>query len=80
MMHGKSTDIQAKTLDDFVEGRKGPGPSKKEVLYGAAEKGTKVVGYGDAQIDYSMRAAKTMQNEEVPPGYREYVEEYFRLI
>ena len=80
MMHGKATDIAAKTLDDFVEGKKGPGPSKKEVLYGAAEKGTKVAGYGDAQIDYSMRAAKTMQNEEVPPGYREYVEEYFRLI
>ena len=80
MLQGKFTDIKGKTVEDFVSGQKGEGPSRKEVLYGAAKQGTRVKGYGKVHIDYSMRAAQQMDREELPPGYREYVEEYFRLI
>ena len=80
MLGGPETDLEAKMEDDFVAGTKGQGESNRLVLKGAAAKGTGVKGYGELQIDYSMRAARQMQDEEVPPGYREYVEEYFRLI
>lgn len=81
MLSGRETDLKgAKTKEDFVNGQKGNGPSRKAILYGAATKGTRVKGYGDVHVDYSMRAARHMAKEEIPPGYREYVEEYFRLI
>jgi len=80
MLSGKETDIKAKTLEDFVEGKEGKGASTKEILYGAAQKGSRVKGYGKVHIDYSMRASRQMEEEKIPPGYREYVEEYFRLI
>ncbi len=80
MLQGKATDIEGKAVEDFVAGKHGKGESMKEVLYGAARQGAEVKGYGEAHIDYSMRAAEQMEEEQVPPGYREYVEEYFRLI
>jgi hypothetical protein len=80
MLQGKATDIEGTAKEDFVAGKHGKGPSVKEVLYGAARTGTNVKGYGDVHVDYSMRAAEQMEDEKLPPGYREYVEEYFRLI
>jgi len=63
-----------------VPGQRRKGRSKVEVLYGAATDGTQVKGYGNVHIDYSMRASRQMAEEEVPPGYRQVVEKYFRLI
>ena len=80
MLSGKETDIEAKPLEDFVKGKEGKGPSTREILYGAAKRGSRVKGYGKVHIDYSMRASRQMADEKIPPGYREYVEEYFRLI
>ncbi len=80
MTNGPETDLQAKLEDDFVAGQKGKGESFRQVLKGAASRGTGVGGYGEVHIDYSMRASRQMRDEEVPPGYQEYVEEYFRLI
>jgi len=81
MLQGRSTDLKgARTKKDYVRGQKTKGPSRKEILLGAAEEGTRVRGYGKVHIDYSTKAAQQMKNESVPPGYREYVEQYFRLI
>ncbi|MBT9557213.1 MAG: hypothetical protein IV100_14335 [Myxococcales bacterium] len=80
MTNGPETDLSAKLEDDFVAGQKGKGESFRQVLKGAAARGTGVGGYGEVHIDYSMRASRQMRDEEVPPGYQEYVEEYFRLI
>jgi hypothetical protein len=70
----------ARMRPDFVPGQRAKGPSRREILLGAAAKGSRVTGYGKVHIDYSMRASRQMANEEVPPGYREFVEAYFRLI
>ena len=80
MLSGKQTDLEAKTLEDFVDGKEGKGTSTREILYGAAKQGTRVRGYGKVHIDYSMRASRQMEDEKIPAGYREYVERYFRLI
>ena len=80
MLQGDATDIEATLEDDYVRGTRGEGPSTREVLLGAAQQGTQVRGYGKVHIDYSMRASEQMENAEIPPGYREYVDEYFRLI
>ena len=80
MLSGKQTELEAKTLEDFVDGKEGKGASTREILYGAAKQGTRVRGYGKVHIDYSMRASRQMEDEKIPAGYREYVERYFRLI
>ena len=81
LSHRRGTELSgAKTRPDFVPGQRGKGPTKVEVLYGAATEGTRVKGYGPIHIDYSMRASRQMADEEVPPGYRSVVEQYFRLI
>jgi len=80
MLHGKATDLSAELKDDFLAGKQGKGASIKEVIYGAAKQGTRVKGYGKAVIDYSMQAAEQMDHEQVPPGYREYVEQYCERI
>ena len=81
LSHRRGTELSgAKTRPDFVPGQQGKGPTKVEVLYGAATEGTRVKGYGPIHIDYSMRASRQMADEEVPPGYRSVVEQYFRLI
>ena len=81
LSHRRGTELaRVKTRPDFVPGQRGKGPTKVEVLYGAATEGTRVKGYGPIHIDYSMRASRQMAQEEVPPGYRSVVEEYFRLI
>jgi hypothetical protein len=81
MLRGRKTELKgAKMNPDFVPGQRGKGPSRTQVLYDAAEEGTRVKGYGKIQVDYSSRAAQQMEREEVPPGYQEYVEQYFRLI
>ncbi len=80
MTAGGATELAAETQGSFIEGQKGKGEAFTQVLKGAAQRGTGVKGYGEVHIDYSMRAAEDMRDEEIPPGYRETVEEYFRLI
>jgi len=79
--HRHGTELRnAKMRPDFVPGQRRKGRSKVELLYGAATEGTQVKGYGNVHIDFSMRASRQMAQEEVPPGYRQIVEKYFRLI
>ena len=81
MLAGKATDLAAAKLrSEKLKGQLGKGPSRREMLIGVAKKGTRVAGYGEVHIDYSRRASEAMAREKVPPGYREYVERYFRLI
>ena len=81
MLSGKETELEgAKSLEDFIPGKEGKGSSTREIIYGAAKAGPRVKGYGEAHIDFSMRASRQMEEEKIPAGYRESVERYFRLI
>lgn len=61
-----------------VEGREGP--SRSEVIEGAADDGFATAEYQDVYADYEEIAEEVMDREEVPDGYRYYIKRYFELI
>jgi hypothetical protein len=67
-------DVTAAGLDT------GQGPSRAEVIYGAAERGFVGKGYKKVFTEYETVAEKAIEKEDVPPGYRFYVQRYFQLI
>ena len=68
-------------LRAVVEGQHSDeGPSRSEVILGAAERGFVGRGYQRVHTDYSEHAEEVLERDEVPPGYRFYVRRYFQLI
>jgi hypothetical protein len=70
----------AKYLDTKVEGRKGDGQTKSEIIESAASGGFASQGYKDVFVEYEDVAEEVLESEQVPPGYRYYVRRYFDLI
>ncbi|MBX3250543.1 MAG: OmpH family outer membrane protein [Myxococcales bacterium] len=56
------------------------GPSRSEVILGAANRGFVGQGYRQVFTDYAGHAEEVLERDEVPPGYRFYVRRYFQLI
>lgn len=78
---GKATNPQMGTQDVTAEGLDtGQGPSRAEVIQGAAERGFVGRGYKKVFAEYETVAEKAIEKENVPPGYRFYVQRYFQLI
>jgi hypothetical protein len=67
-------DVQAAANDT------GQGPSVSETIHGAAQRGFVGKGYKKVYADYKTHAEEVMKNEDIPPGYRFYVQRYFQLI
>jgi hypothetical protein len=80
MLGEDPTRLNANTRDSRVEGQQSEGPSRSEVILGAAERGFVGRGYRDVHTDYSNHAEEVLERDEVPPGYRFYVRRYFQLI
>ena len=80
MLSDDPTRINSNTRDSRVEGQQSDGPSRSEVILGAAERGFVGRGYRDVHTDYSNHAEEVLERDEVPPGYRFYVRRYFQLI
>ena len=80
MLGDDPTRLNSNTRDSRVEGQHGEGPSRSEVILGAAERGFVGRGYRDVHTDYSNHAEEVLERDEVPPGYRFYVRRYFQLI
>lgn len=80
-MTGEATDLDSRTRNTRVEGEQADeGPSRSEVILGAADRGFVGRGYRDVYTDYSDHAEEVLERDEVPPGYRFYVRRYFQLI
>jgi hypothetical protein len=58
----------------------GDGPTRSEVILGAADRGFVTRGYDKVYSDYRQHAEEVLEQDEVPPGYRFYVRRYFQLI
>ncbi|RYE78911.1 MAG: hypothetical protein EOO74_04575 [Myxococcales bacterium] len=58
----------------------GQGPSVSETIQGAAQRGFVGKKYQRVYTDYRTKAEEAMKNEEIPAGYRFYVQRYFQLI
>lgn len=78
---GQATELAGAGFKNTqVEGRKGAGPTRSEVIEAAAERGFATEGYKDIHVEYEKVAEEVLEKEEIPPGYRFYVRKYFDMI
>ena len=63
-----------------LEGQQGAGPTRSEVIYGAADRGFAQRNYKRVYGDYSQVVEEVMNREQIPLGMRYYVKRYFNLI
>ncbi len=77
---GDPTHLNSRGQSSQVEGQHGEGPSRSEVILGAADRGFATSGYQRVYTDYSDHAEEVLERDEVPAGYRFYVRRYFQLI
>jgi hypothetical protein len=77
---GDPTKIKAEYTDVQATPQQGEGPSRAEVIRTAAEQGFAVRGYGKVHEAFESHAESLLEQEEVPPGYRRYIRQYFERI
>jgi hypothetical protein len=58
----------------------GAGPSRSEVIQGAASRGFAHARYGEIFRDYHAAVEESLDAADVPPGQRYIVRRYFQLI
>ncbi|HXX65940.1 MAG TPA: hypothetical protein VEK07_02085 [Polyangiaceae bacterium] len=79
-VQGKATSSAMGTEDTQVQGAAGQGPSRSQVILGAAERGFSARGYHKVYTEYHQQAEQSLARDEIPGGYRFYVKRYFQLI
>ncbi|MCS6899466.1 MAG: hypothetical protein RMJ98_07055 [Myxococcales bacterium] len=78
---GKETSGKFGTQDvQAAAGDTGQGPSVSETILGAAQRGFVGKSYKKVYADYKTHAEEAMKKEDIPPGYRFYIQRYFQLI
>jgi hypothetical protein len=78
---GKATHPDMGTTDTSAEAiDTGQGPSRAEVIAGAADRGFVGRNYKRVFTEYRTVAESAIDKEQVPAGYRFYVQRYFQLI
>ena len=58
----------------------GKGPSRRETILAAAQKGFASRGYQDVYANYKRIVEEVMRTEKVPSSYKYYVKRYFTQI
>jgi len=78
---GKATNPKMGTASVTAEAQDtGQGPNRSEVIHGAAERGFVGRGYKKVFTEYNTVAERAIEKEDIPAGYRFYVQRYFQLI
>ncbi len=78
---GKATHSKMGTEDAYATGiDTGEGGNRSEVIYGAADRGFVGKKYKQVFTEYHTVAERSMSKEDVPAGYRFYIQRYFQLI
>jgi hypothetical protein len=77
---GDSTAKGGQTKDQDVTGVQGKGPSRRETILSAAQKGFASRGYQDVYGQYKKQVEEVMHGEKVPASYKYYVKRYFTKI
>jgi hypothetical protein len=78
---GKATDPKMGTQDVEAQGLEAnAGPTNSQVILSAAERGFKGTEYKKVFTQYRTVAEENIQKENIPDGYRFYVQRYFQLI
>jgi hypothetical protein len=78
---GDATGKSGNTADESVSGVHGKkGPSRRETILSAAQKGFASTAYRQVYADYKKVVEDVMRTEKVPSSYRYYVKKYFTKI
>jgi hypothetical protein len=77
---GRASKLKAQHKSEMLRGKDGKGPSRSEVILGAADKGFSGQGYRKVYVDYTQIIEETLKQEDVPLGYKYFVKRYFQLI
>jgi hypothetical protein len=78
---GKRTDMKSGTTDVQAAGLDSQqGPSNSKTILIAAERGFRGDGYKKVYTNYRTVAEQQINKDQVPDGYRFYVQRYFQLI
>jgi hypothetical protein len=73
-LRGATKDVSAAAADT------GEGAASSQVIHGAAERGFVGRGYRKVYTDYKTVAEQAINEDQIPAGYRFYVQRYFQLI
>jgi hypothetical protein len=80
-VQGGATNPKMGTQDTQVQGQNaGSGPSRSQVIQGAAQRGFVGRGYKKVYTEYHNVAEESLNKDDLPGGYRFYVRRYFQLI
>jgi hypothetical protein len=77
---GDPTKKSGDDKDQDVSGIHGKGPSRRETILSAAEKGFASKGYEKVYADYKRIVEEVMRSEKVPSSYKYYIKKYFTKI
>ncbi len=77
---GDPTGKGGHTIDTSVSGVHGRGPSRRETILSAAQKGFASRKYKKVYASYKAIVEDVMQTEKVPSGYKYYIKKYFQKI
>lgn len=77
---GDATAKSGRTRDENVSGVQGRGPSTRETILSAAQKGFSSQSYKKVYTDYKEIVEEVIRSEKVPSGYKHYVKKYFHKI
>ena len=77
---GDPTGRSGKTVDESVSGVHGRGPSRRETILSAAQKGFANRAYEQIYAEYKNIVEEVVRTEKVPSGYKYYVKRYFQKI
>jgi hypothetical protein len=80
-LRGEASNLKSRTKDvTAVAADTGQGAASSEVIYGAAQRGFVGGSYRKIYTDYHTVAEQVLNRDQIPPGYRFYVQRYFQLI
>ena len=79
-LRGDPTKMSGNTQDESMQGVRGKGPSTRETVLTAAQKGFASRAYKDVYVNYKTKVEEVIKNEKVPSGYKYYVRRYFQKI
>lgn len=77
---GDPTKLSGDTKDESLQGVHGKGPSTRETILTAAEKGFATQSYKKVYARYTTRIEEIIRAEKVPAGYKYYIKKYFKMI
>lgn len=77
---GDPTARLGNAKDESLSGVQGRGPSRRETILSAAQKGFSSRSYQEVYADYKNIVEEVMRVEKVPRGYKYYVKRYFQKI